>query len=82
MGRSKWKGPFVEASLLKGESLKGRTWSRRSMILPQWVGNQVEVHSGMRWVKVEITEDKVGYPLGSFVLTKKSAVYPVKKKKK
>jgi ribosomal protein S19 len=50
--------------------------------LPQWVGEKVEVHTGLRWVKVEITEDKVGYRLGSFVLTKKSAVFPTKKKKK
>jgi small subunit ribosomal protein S19 len=82
MGRSKWKGPFVDASLLKGEELKSKTWSRRSIILPQWVGQKVEVHSGWRWVKVDITEEKVGYRLGSFVPTKKSALYPAKKKKK
>nr|BBQ05362.1 30S ribosomal protein S19 [Hemiarma marina] len=79
MARSVWKGPYVSASLM--EKKPEKTWSRRSVILPQWVGETIAVHNGKKFIPVEITEEKVGLRLGSFAPTRKSAVFPAKRKK-
>ena len=78
MARSIWKGPFVELSLLKkaeGAQEKGgrapiKTWSRRSTILPQFVGLTFGVHNGQKHVPVLISEDMVGMKLGEFAPTR------------
>lgn len=74
MARSAKKGPFVDASLLekvkkvkdsgKREAIK--TWSRRSMVLPDFVGLTFAVHNGKKFVSVFVTEDMVGHCLGEF----------------
>jgi small subunit ribosomal protein S19 len=78
MPRSVKKGPFVDAHLLeKVESAlaeKGRravkTWSRRSTILPQFVGANIMVHNGNKFIPVYITENMVGHKLGEFAPTR------------
>ncbi len=78
MSRSVWKGPFVDPSLLKKvEKLKGqsnaapiKTWSRRSTILPQFVGLTFGVYNGQKFVPVNITEHMVGHKLGEFSPTR------------
>ena len=68
MARSVWKGPFVELSLLKkaetAQEAGGRapikTWSRRSTILPQFVGLTFNVYNGRKFVPVSVNEDMVG----------------------
>ena len=78
MARSVWKGPFVELSLLKkaeaAQDAGGRapikTWSRRSTILPQFVGLTFGVHNGHEHVPVNISEDMVGMKLGEFAPTR------------
>lgn len=78
MGRSKKKGPFCDAHLLKkiealnekGEKRVIKTWSRRSTIFPQMVGHTIAVHDGRRHVPVYITEDMVGHKLGEFAPTR------------
>ena len=78
MARSIWKGPFVELSLLKkaesAQEAGGRapikTWSRRSTILPQFVGLVFGVHNGQKHVPVSISEDMVGMKLGEFAPTR------------
>lgn len=78
MPRSVKKGPFVEADLLeKVEAAlaeKGRravkTWSRRSTILPQFVGANIMVHNGNKFIPVYITENMVGHKLGEFAPTR------------
>ena len=78
MARSAKKGPFVDDSLLnKVERVKAsgkreviKTWSRRSMVLPEFVGLTIAVHDGRKFAPVYITEDMVGHYLGEFALTR------------
>ena len=78
MARSIWKGPFVELSLLKKaeaaqETSKRapiKTWSRRSTIMPQFVGLTFGVHNGQKHVPVLVSEDMVGMKLGEFAPTR------------
>ena len=78
MSRSVWKGPFVDGYLLKkAEAVRGsgrkeviRTWSRRSTILPQFVGLTFGVHNGQKFLPVLVTEDMVGHKFGEFAPTR------------
>ncbi|MDG2335478.1 MAG: 30S ribosomal protein S19 [Myxococcota bacterium] len=79
MARSLKKGPFVDPSLQKkvdrvaGASSKQviRTWSRRSMITPDFVGMTFHVHNGKLFMPVFVTENMVGHRLGEFAPTRK-----------
>ena len=78
MARSIWKGPFVDGYLLKkAEAAHGsgrknviKTWSRRSTILPQFVGLTFGVHNGRKHLPVLVTENMVGHKLGEFAPTR------------
>ena len=74
MARSVWKGPFVELSLLKKVESGARgpikTWSRRSTILPQFVGHTFSVYNGKKFVPVSVSEEMVGMKLGEFAPTR------------
>lgn len=78
MARSVWKGPFVDLHLLKkseamatsGKNSPIKTWSRRSTILPQFVGQTYNVHNGHKFIPVYVTEDMVGHKLGEFAPTR------------
>ncbi len=78
MARSVWKGPFVDGYLLKkAEAARGstrkeiiRTWSRRSTVLPQFVGLTFGVHNGQKFVPVLVTENMVGHKFGEFSPTR------------
>lgn len=78
MSRSVWKGPFVDGYLLKkaeavlssGRKDVVKTWSRRSTILPQFVGVTFGVHNGKKFVPVFVTENMVGHKLGEFAPTR------------
>jgi len=78
VARSVWKGPFVDGFLLKkAEAARGsgrneiiRTWSRRSTILPQFVGLTFGVHNGKKFLPVLVTENMVGHKLGEFAPTR------------
>lgn len=78
MARSIWKGPFIDGYLLKkaeaaqGAGRKGaiKTWSRRSTVVPQFVGLTFAVHNGHKHIPVLITEDMVGHKLGEFAPTR------------
>ena len=78
MARSIWKGPFVDGYLLnKAENSRasGRSeiikiWSRRSTILPQFVGLTFSVYNGRKFVPVSVNEDMVGMKLGEFAPTR------------
>ena len=78
MARSVWKGPFVELSLLKkaeGAQEKGgrapiKTWSRRSTILPQFVGLTFGVYNGKKFIPVQVSENMVGHKFGEFSPTR------------
>ncbi len=78
MSRSIWKGPFVDGYLLKKADvlrISGRkeiikTWSRRSTILPQFVGLTFGVHNGRKFLPVLVTENMVGHKFGEFAPTR------------
>ena len=78
MSRSVWKGPFVDLYLLKKaetaqEASKAapiKTWSRRSTILPQFVGLTFSVYNGHKFIPVSVNEDMVGHKLGEFAPTR------------
>ena len=88
MGRSIKKGPFVDHHLLdKVEAARAssdkrpiRTWSRRSTILPDFVGLTIAVHNGKQHVPVYITDQMVGHKLGEFALTRTFKGHPADKK--
>ena len=78
MGRSLKKGPFIDAHLIdKVEAVRAtndkrpiKTWSRRSTILPEFIGLTIAVHNGKQHVPVFVTENMVGHKLGEFSLTR------------
>lgn len=78
MARSLKKGPFVEDKLLKkleklnlsGVKRPIKTWSRRSMIIPDFVGHTFSVHNGKTFTSVFVTENMVGHRLGEFSPTR------------
>jgi small subunit ribosomal protein S19 len=78
MGRSIKKGPFVDAHLIKKvEAVRAtsdkrpiKTWSRRSTVLPDFVGLTIAVHNGKQHIPVYVTENMVGHKLGEFSLTR------------
>jgi len=78
MTRSVWKGPFVDGYILKkAEAARAsgrkdviKTWSRRSTILPQFVGVTFGVYNGHKHIPVLVTEDMVGHKLGEFAPTR------------
>ena len=78
MGRSIWKGPFVDGYMLKkAEKARGsgsnamiKMWSRRSTILPQFVGLTFGVHNGHKHIPVLVTEDMIGHKFGEFAPTR------------
>jgi len=78
VARSVWKGPFVDGYLLKkaeavrqsGRKEVIKTWSRRSTILPQFVGFTFGVYNGKKFIPVMVTEDMVGHKFGEFSPTR------------
>ncbi|GAB1449497.1 30S ribosomal protein S19 [Bacteroidota bacterium] len=87
MARSLKKGPFVDIKLEKkvlsmNEAKKKsviKTWSRRSMITPDFVGHTFAVHNGNKFIPVYVTENMVGHKLDEFAPTRTFKSHPVKK---
>ncbi len=89
MSRSVWKGPFVDLHLLKkaetaqsGRAAPIKTWSRRSTILPQFVGLVFSVYNGRKFIPVSVNEDMVGMKLGEFAPTRTFTGHAADKKGK
>ena len=90
MARAVWKGPFVEESLMKKvdkykvdpKKIPIKTWSRRSMITPDFVGLNFTVHNGKSFLPVYVTENMVGHKLGEFAVTRTYRGHIVDKKAK
>lgn len=90
MGRSIKKGPFADAHLMKkvsavratGDKRPIKTWSRRSTVLPDFVGLTIAVHNGKQHVPVYVTDQMVGHKLGEFALTRTFKGHPADKKAK
>ena len=81
MSRSIWKGPFVDPSLIKKvEKLKNqanptpiKTWSRKSTIIPEFVGISFLIYNGKKFIPIKISEEMVGHKLGEFSPTRQFA---------
>ncbi len=90
MSRSLKKGPFVDSYLMKkveemnkgGQKKAIKTWSRRSTIVPEFVGHTFAVHNGKKFVPVFVTENMVDYKLGEFAPTRTFNAHPGLKKVK
>ena len=88
MARSLKKGPFCDAHLLKKvETAQAsrdkkpiKTWSRRSTIMPDFIGLTIAVHNGKQHVPVYVTDQMVGHKLGEFALTRTFKGHPADKK--
>ncbi|MDP8253302.1 MAG: 30S ribosomal protein S19 [Candidatus Kaelpia aquatica] len=78
MPRSLKKGPFVDEHLMRkvekvsksGEKKPIKTWSRRSTVIPEFVGFTFEIHNGRSFIPLHVTEKMVGHKLGEFALTR------------
>ena len=78
MARSVWKGPFVEESLIKKVDKQKndpskkpiKTWSRKSTIIPEFVGFSFLIYNGRKFIPLTISEDMVGHKLGEFAPTR------------
>ena len=78
MSRSVWKGPFVDPNLIKKvEKLKDKsnkppikTWSRKSTIIPEFIGYSFLIHNGKKFIPIRISEEMVGHKLGEFSPTR------------
>ena len=90
MARSVWKGPFVEESLIKKvEKIKNdpnkkpiKTWSRKSTIIPDFVGFSFLIYNGKKFIPITISEDMVGHKLGEFAVTRNYRGHVADKKSK
>ena len=88
MARSIRKGPFVDRSLLKkleemtktNKKSVVKTWSRRSTIIPEFVGHTFAVHNGRKFIPVFVTENMVGHKLGEFSPTRTFVGHSAEKK--
>ena len=78
MSRSVWKGPFVDPSLIKkvekqrssANSVPIKTWSRKSTIIPEFIGISFLIHNGKKFIPIKISEEMVGHKLGEFSPTR------------
>ena len=78
MSRSVWKGPFVDESLMKKvDKIKNesnrkpiKTWSRKSTIIPDFVGLSFLIYNGKKFIPITVSEDMVGHKLGEFAPTR------------
>ena len=78
MARAVWKGPFVEESLIKKvdkykddpKKIPIKTWSRKSTIIPDFVGVSFQIYNGKKFIPITISEDMVGHKLGEFSPTR------------
>ena len=78
MTRSVWKGPFVDPSLIKkveklklgSKNMPIKTWSRKSTIIPEFVGHSFLIYNGKKFIPIKISEEMVGHKLGEFSPTR------------
>ena len=89
MSRAVWKGPFVDPSLIKKvEKLKNqtnktpiKTWSRKSTIIPEFVGHSFLIYNGKKFIPIKISEEMVGHKLGEFSPTRQFIAHTAADKK-
>lgn len=86
MGRSKWKGPYIETVLIEQSNTKQKVdkykASRNSEIVPKFLGVTFNVHNGKNYSEVTVTNDMIGHKFGEFVFTRSKFYFKKKKSKK
>ena len=90
MARAVWKGPFVEESLMKKvdkyktdpKKIPIKTWSRKSTIIPDFVGVSFLIYNGKKFIPITVSEDMVGHKLGEFSPTRTFRMHSGDRKKK
>lgn len=79
MSRSIWKGPYIDNQVMKKSSSKKiKTWSRATIIHPDFLGKVFEVYNGKAFISFSITEEMIGHKLGEFSITKRNVVHKKK----
>lgn len=78
MTRSLWKGPFSEVNLQK--NMKTKVWSRRSLVLPKFIGKDFLIYNGQRFIPLKVSEEMVGHKFGEFSSTRKKPIHKNKRK--
>ena len=91
MSRSLWKGPFIDNYLftLSQQNIQLnsfakriiKVWSRRSMILPEFLNQNFEIHNGKQFISLQVTEEMIGHKFGEFASTRKKTLHKKKIKK-
>jgi small subunit ribosomal protein S19 len=91
MVRALWKGPFLDACFFrrfevssdakKDTKYSRKVWSRRSLILPEFLHEFFEIHNGKEFLRVQITEEMIGHKFGEFASTRKKTLHKKKLKK-
>lgn len=84
MSRAIWKGPFIDPSFYRKKneisSSKEKIYSRRSAISPQFIGREVQIYNGQKWIDIKIKEEMIGHKFGEFAFTRKKTVHKKKGK--
>lgn len=82
MPRSIWKGPYIRLDLLKKIKQKAKqkikSWSRDTMIIPDFLGSQFDIYNGKKFVTVSVSEEMIGHKFGEFAPTRKTAIHKKK----
>jgi small subunit ribosomal protein S19 len=79
MTRSLWKGPFSE--IQNHKEFKNKIWSRRSVILPKFLGKSFLIYNGQHYIPLKISEEMIGHKFGEFSSTRKKPYHKKKQKK-
>lgn len=85
MSRAIWKGPFIEPSFFRQKNMVSKTtsnkhkiYSRRSAISPQFIGRDVLVYNGQKWIEFRVKEEMIGHKFGEFSFTRKKTIHKKK----
>ena len=82
MSRSIWKLPFYEIPSLSSKAeMQTKTWSRRSMVMPHFVGRNFLIYNGKLFIPLKVSENMIGHKFGEFATTRKRTVHKLNKKK-
>jgi small subunit ribosomal protein S19 len=82
MGRSKWKGPYINSEFLEKQQQKTWVISRNSEIVPRFVGLTFTVHNGKNYIELTVTKDMISHRFGEFSFTRAKFAFKKKSKKK
>nr|P50893.1 RecName: Full=Small ribosomal subunit protein uS19m; AltName: Full=Ribosomal protein S19, mitochondrial [Tetraselmis subcordiformis]CAA87752.1 ribosomal protein S19 [Tetraselmis subcordiformis] len=83
MSRAIWKGPFIDPFFFRkngSSNSNNKIYSRRSVVSPKFIGREVEIYNGHKWITIKIKEDMIGHKFGEFAFTRKATIHKKKTK--